>query len=84
MIERAECQSTEFIIKGHLGSSVRFSVIKETDDEGNIEHFLQAQALGTELDLICSVRFRFSPFVFDGNHSAVPVELNHITLTAEP
>ena len=37
------------------------------ESDGDVENFLQAKCLSTELDVICVVLFGFATFVFDGD-----------------
>lgn len=49
----------------------------------DLQHLLEAQPLGAELNFVATVALRLAPFVLDGKDSAILMELHHVGLPGE-
>lgn len=81
----ADGQLPEICIEGDLGPAVGLPVVEICErDSRQRKHFLEADRLGANLNLIRTVALRFSPLVFHWNHPSVVMEFDDVALAAEP
>jgi len=58
-------------VKGDGRASLALAVEEESVGNGEVEHFLEAEGLGAELDFVGLVALGFAAFVFDGDDLGV-------------
>lgn len=56
----------ERLIKDDSGAAARFAVEERAFGDGDVQHFLQTEGLGAELDFVEVAGFGFAALVFDG------------------
>ena len=77
------CEAAQCIVEGDFLSSMLLSVVEMSRRDACLEHFLQAEGLGAELDFVRPMGFGLAALILDGKNASVVPKFHYITLAGD-